>query len=198
MTHQLQALLKISAAEDLVSTVQGCMDHNRECQRLFYDKYFGFALKVAYRYVGDYSTATGLTNEVMLRIFHSFSGFGAYARLSLEYGIKRWIKDRLIHAAVKWVNSRVGDVLAAMDLAKDYADINAPTAAEDLADAKLSPTLMIRLLSLPASHRLIFNLNVIDGFSAAEAARLCDMRLAVVMRYLSEAHSMLRNNNLHE
>ena len=69
-------------------------------------------------------------------------------------------------------------------------------AAEDTSDAQLYWILMMRLVSLPLSHRMVFNLNVIDGYSLLEVTRLCGRGLEVVKHYLSEARLMLRESDL--
>ena len=72
------------------------------------------------------------------------------------------------------------------------ADIWAPATVVGMADAQLHRILITRLVSLPLSHRLVFNLFVIDGYPTGEVARLSGMRVKRVERYLSEARSMLR------
>jgi RNA polymerase sigma factor (sigma-70 family) len=196
MIIQLQTSLQAAPAEDLVSLIQGCMRYDRESQHLLYSQYYGFALKVVYRYVGDYSAAIRLTNEAMMEVFRSFSGFKALEHMALECSFGRWMKDALIQAVVGWSRSRDwGEVPAAAPVHAD-ADIWAPAAAEDVADAQLYRILMTRLVSLPLSHRLVFNLRVIDGYPAGEVARLSGMRVKRVERYFSEAHSMLRDSTL--
>jgi len=196
MITQLQTPLQAAPAENLVSLIQGCRRQDRESQRLLYSQYYGFALKVVYRYLGDYSAAIRLTNETMIKVFRSFSGFKAREHMTLECSFGRWLKDAFIQAVVAWSRSRDwGEVPAAAPVLA-IADIWAPAAAEDVADARLYRILMTRLVSLPLPHRLVFNLHAIDGYPAGDVARLSGMRVKRVERYLSEARSMLRDSTL--
>jgi DNA-directed RNA polymerase specialized sigma24 family protein len=72
------------------------------------------------------------------------------------------------------------------------ADVWAPAVVRDSPDTQLYRNLISRLVSLPLSHRLIFNLCVIDRYPAGKVARLSDMGVKRVQRKLSEARSMLR------
>src|SRR5258705_11722914 len=105
MITQLQSSLQASPAKDLASLIKGCMRQDRESQRLLYLQYYGFALKVVYRYVGDYAAAIRLTNEAMVEVFRSFSGFKAPEDMALEYSFGRWMKDAFIQAVIGWSRS---------------------------------------------------------------------------------------------
>jgi RNA polymerase sigma factor (sigma-70 family) len=191
MIQQTQPLPETATAENLYSLIQGCIRQNRECQRILYTKYYGFSLKLVYRYVGDYSTAVWLTNESFLKVFRSFSRFKGKQHFSLESSLDRWIKEVLIQSVVAWSRSRDRDDATPANVSQVDADLCAPTATEDMAETQWCRMLMMWLVSLPLFHRLVFNLAVIDGYSTFEVTRLCGMRLKVVKRYLAEARLML-------
>jgi DNA-directed RNA polymerase specialized sigma24 family protein len=191
MAYRLRSLLKRATSKDFHSLLQGCIKHDRECQRLLYTKYYGFALKVIYRYVGEYSTAVRMTNESFLEVFHSLSGFRIQERSFSESSFNDWIKNMLIQSVVMWSHSQDWDGVTVATLTHSDAAICLSTAGEDMPDAQLWWILMTRLLSLPLSHRMIFNLNVIDGYSIAEVTRLCGIRPKVAERYLHEARLTL-------
>jgi len=196
MIAQLQTPLQDAPAGDLVSLIQGCMRQDRESQRLLYSQYYGFALKVVYRYMGDYAAAIRLTNEVMIKIFRSISGFKVLGLMALKSSFGRWLKHAFIQAVVGWSRSQEWNEMTATALVHTDSDIWAPATAEDVENVQLYRILMTRLVSLPLSHRLVFNLHVIDGYPAGEVARLAGMRVKKVDRYLSEARSMLRDTTL--
>src|SRR5882757_9905697 len=92
MSTRLQTSAQVAPAEDLGSLIEGCKRQDRESQRLLYLQYYGFALKIVYRYVADYSASVRLTNETMIKIFRSFSGFKALKHMTLESSFGRWMK----------------------------------------------------------------------------------------------------------
>ena len=96
MSTRLQTSAQVAPAEDLGSLIEGCKRQDRESQRLLYSLYYGFALKIVYRYAGDYSAAIRLTNEAMVEVFRSFSGFRAPEDMALEYafGLDPWVNDK--------------------------------------------------------------------------------------------------------
>jgi RNA polymerase sigma factor (sigma-70 family) len=193
---QQHGLQQDAPTEDLVLLIQGCMRQDRECQRLFYLKYYGFALKIVYRYMADYPAAIRLTNEVMIKIFRSFSGFKRLEHIALKDSFGRWVKDAFIQAVVGWSRSQERGEVQAPVPDHTEADIWDMAAADDVADAQSYRTLISRLLSLPLSHRLIFNLCVIDGYTADEVAGISGMRVERAERYLSEARTMLRDSTV--
>ena len=194
MITDIQSSVQVAPVKDLDSLIQGCKRHGRESQRLLYLQYYGFGLKVIYRYAADYSTAIRLTNETMIKIFRSFSSFKAMKHMTLEYSFGRWMKDAFIRAVVVWSRTRVRSEVHSPTPVHTDADIWAPPSAEDMPDTQLYRILITRLVSLPLYHRLIFNLYVIDKYSAGEVVRLSGMRIKSVERYLSEARSILRGS----
>jgi DNA-directed RNA polymerase specialized sigma24 family protein len=196
MNTRLQTTMQIAPAEDLDSLIQGCKRQDRESQRLLYLQYYGFALKIVYRYVADYSAAIRLTNETMLKVFRSFSDFKVLKHMNLEISFGCWMKDIFIRAVVRWsLTPDRGKVPGVTTIHTDW-DVWAPAAADDLPDTELYRILISQLGSLPLCHRIIFNLCVIDRYPASEVARLSDMKLNKVERKLSEARSMLGYSTL--
>jgi hypothetical protein len=59
----------------LLQIVQGCHKYDRRSQRLFYERYYGYALRISFRYVDAYEEATQQTTDMLLIIFRNFSGF---------------------------------------------------------------------------------------------------------------------------
>src|SRR5882762_1113710 len=137
MIIRLQTSVQAAPAEDLDSLIQGCKRQDRESQRLLYLQYYGFALKIVYRYVADYSAAIRLTNETMIKVFRSFSGFTALKHMTLESSFGCWMKDAFIRAVVRWSLSQDGGEVPAVTAVHTDADIWAPAAAEDLPDTQL-------------------------------------------------------------
>ena len=192
MITRLQTSVKVAPGEDLCSLIRGCKRQDRESQRLIYMQYYEFALKIVYRYVADYSEAIRLTNETMIMVFRSFSGFKGAKHMTLENSFGRWMKDAFIQAVVRWSLSLDRGEVPAVTMVHTDADVWAPAVAGDSPDTQLYRILISRLVSLPLSHRLIFNLCVIDRYPAGKVARLSDMGVKRVQRKLSEARSMLR------
>jgi len=196
MSTRLQTSAQVAPAEDLGSLIEGCKRQDRESQRLLYLQYYGFALKIVYRYVADYSASVLLTNETMIKIFRSFSGFKALKHMTLESSFGRWMKDAFILAIVRWSLSPDRSEVPTVTMVHTDADVWAPVVAEGFPDTQLYRILISQLESLPLSHRIIFNLCVIDRYPAGEVARLSGMRVNRVERKLSEARSMLGYSTL--
>ena len=61
--------------QNLLQIIEGCHRHNRQSQRSFYERYYAYSLRIAFRYLDSYEEAVELTNDTFLQIFRNFSHF---------------------------------------------------------------------------------------------------------------------------
>jgi hypothetical protein len=66
--NQLSNLL-FNRMDRLLQIVQGCHKYDRRSQRLFYERYYGYALRISFRYLDSYEEATQLTKRYVSNHF---------------------------------------------------------------------------------------------------------------------------------
>ncbi len=74
--------------EGLHSIMEGCLTNNQRCQKQLYERYYGYALKIVFRYIYRYEKATDVVNDGFVKIFRSFEKFECAEKEHLE---KTWM-----------------------------------------------------------------------------------------------------------
>lgn len=174
--------------------------------RKLYERHYAFALRLAFRYLGDYEEARTAVYDTWHRLFNSrgrrIAGVGAAV-------FREHLQRELVEVVVAPMRQREPAGRRGMAEADGSGGSAATTAAgadiwdmpfggRERAEAEGYRSLILQLIGLPPSLRLIFNLRVIDGYSSAEAAILLGIETTAVESQLSCARSILRGkiNNI--
>ena len=173
----------------LLQIVQGCHKNDRRSQRLFYERYYGYALRISFRYMDSYEEARQLTNDMFLTIFRNFSGFKHDYNKNVDFALREWIKSKIIEAVIH-------DFKARADLRKP-AHVPAtltPFRKEQLPLFPETPELYAELITsireLPPVLRAVFNLYVIDRYPQIEIAKMVGIRLETAEAYIQVARQI--------
>jgi RNA polymerase sigma-70 factor (ECF subfamily) len=70
--------------KELQTIVKGCAENDARCQKILYEKYLSYALKIAFRYVGSYQNAADAANDAFIRIFKGITKFEIKNKEDLE------------------------------------------------------------------------------------------------------------------
>jgi DNA-directed RNA polymerase specialized sigma24 family protein len=179
--------------DDLPSVIEGCLKRDRGSQRLLYYRYYGWALRIVYRYIGSYEHSRDVVHESFARLFHSFEQLLQKEETGTEVMLLCRMRDRFVRSAVRWVQTHSGpsSELEGYNTVQpdDWAD---PGPTDNPAETAFHRELMIRLVTLPGKLRLVFNLRVIDGYAPSQVTGLLDIPERRLEKYLSQARSLLR------
>ena len=173
----------------LLQIVQGCHKNDRRSQRLFYERYYGYALRISFRYMDSYEEARQLTNDMFLTIFRNFSGFKHEFKKNVDFALREWIKSKMIEAVMH-------DFKARADL-REPARVPAalvPFRKERLPLFPETPALYGELITgireLPPVLGAVFNLYVIDRYPQIEIAKMVGIRLETAEAYIQVARQI--------
>lgn len=173
----------------LLQIVKGCHKYDRRSQRLFYERYYGYALRISFRYMDTYEQARQLTNDMFLTIFRNFSGFKHDCKKNVDFALKEWIKAKMIEAVMH-------DFKARAELRKPT---HVPATLTPFPKARLplfpeTPALYGELITnireLPSVLRAVFNLYVIDRYPQIEIAKMVGIRLETTETYIQVARQI--------
>jgi|HubBroStandDraft_2_1064218.scaffolds.fasta_scaffold54372_1 RNA polymerase sigma factor (sigma-70 family) len=169
--------------------VQGCHKYDRRSQRLFYERYYEYTLRISFRYMDSYEEATQLTNSMFLTIFRNFNGFKHDYKKNVDFALGEWIKSKTIEAVMHDFKMR--------------ADLREPAHApatltlfrkERLPLYRETPALYGELITcireLPPVLRAVFNLYVIDRYPQIEIAKMVGIRLETAEAYIRVARQI--------
>jgi RNA polymerase sigma factor (sigma-70 family) len=179
--------------DDLPSVIEGCLRRDRGSQRLLYQGYYDWALRIVYRYIGSYEHSRDVVHESFARLFHSFEQLLQKEEAGTEAMLLYWMRDRFVRSAVRWVQTHSGpNGKLEGDNKVQPGDWTDRGLTDNPVEAAFYREIMIRLVTLPGKLRLVFNLCVIDGYAPAQVAGLLGITERRLAKYLSQARSLLR------
>jgi len=61
--------------ENITCIIKGCIDKDHKCQKIIYEHYRGYALKIVFRYIYRYEQAVDIVNDGFIKMFNHFDKF---------------------------------------------------------------------------------------------------------------------------
>ncbi|MBN8838391.1 MAG: sigma-70 family RNA polymerase sigma factor [Sphingobacteriia bacterium] len=161
--------------------IKGCIRQEQSCQRMLFEQFAGKFMTVCLRYANDAMEAEDMLQDGFVRIFnnmHQFKFEGSFEgwmrRIMVNVCLKQLQKKKLHFAEMK----DTGSTAPALD-ASAYAHLG----EEDL----------LKLINaLPDGYRIVFNLNVIEGYSHEEIAKELNIQPSTSRSQLVKARKMLQ------
>lgn len=175
--------------ENITEIIKGCIKNDQRYQRVIYEQYRGFALKIAFRYIYTYDKATDVVNDSFVKIFNHFNSFRLGSEEENEKILIGWLKKIIINTAIDYLRKKqmlpeIGGIPErAFEITDSYYNADQVALYNDL---------MILVKQLPPTNRVVFNLYVIDGYSHAEIADLVNINIGTSKSHLSRARAALQ------
>lgn len=175
--------------EPLHTIINGCIQNNPRDQKYLYEKYYGYCLKIVFRYVYHYEKAVDVVNDGFVKVFRNFFGFKFKNEESLEMMLMGWMKTIMINTAIDHLRKHnflpeIGDISETMWMHEDKSQ------ASD--QALLFKELVKEIKNLPPAYRAVFNMYVIDGLTHQEIAGLLGISVGTSKSNLSKARTILQ------
>lgn len=140
--------------------VLGCLKNNRLHQRELYELFYGYGLKIAFRYAQNREEATEILNDTFLKVFNKIHQYDT------TQPFKAWFRCVLIHAAIDY--HRVHHKLP--KLIELEANHYLESEELPLPMLTLDENMLPLLQALPPQYRLVFNLYVMEEYDHKEIA----------------------------
>jgi RNA polymerase sigma factor (sigma-70 family) len=156
-----------------------------------YEQYYGYALKIVFRYVYRYDKAVDVVNDGFVKIFRNMSRFVTDDYEHLEQRFMGWLKKIMINCSIDELrrNSMIAEIGGIPEHVWEVAD------RSHSADQSLLYKELISLVKkLPPAYRAVFNMVVIDGMTHHEVASLLDISVGTSKSNLSRARVLLQKN----
>ena len=175
--------------ESLHTIINGCVQNNSRDQKCLYEKYYGYCLKIVFRYVYRYDKAVDVVNDGFVKIFRSFSKFEYKNNESLEMMLMGWMRTIMINTAIDQLRKNnflpeIGDISETIWMHEDKSQASDRTL--------LYKELVKEIKKLPPSYRTVFNMYVIDGLTHQEIANLLGISVGTSKSNLSKARVILQ------
>ncbi len=174
-----------------MTMIKGCIAGDHKYQKIFYDQYRGYALKIVFRYIYRYERAVDVAHDGFVKLFSAFSKFKAGK--DEDYGkiVMGWMKRIMINASIDEL--RRGNMLPEIGGIPDHI-WEIPDNSQDADQQILFKDLIILIKELPPAYRTVFNLYVIDGYTHSEIADLMNIAIGTSKSNLSKARVLLQKS----
>jgi RNA polymerase sigma-70 factor (ECF subfamily) len=165
--------------------IKGCIKQESACQRLLFEQYAGKMMTVCLRYAHDSMEAEDMLQEGFIRVFNYIDQF------KFEGSFEGWIRRVVVNTALKHLQKK-------RLVFTEINDNNQQTPKlESYAYSNLGEEELMKLINqLPTGYRTIFNLNIIEGYSHEEIAKMLDIQPSTSRSQLVKARKMLQNQIL--
>ena len=161
--------------------IKGCIRQNPSCQRMLFEKHAPKMMGVCLRYANDTMEAEDIMQEGFIKVFQYLHQF------KFEGSFEGWLRRIIVNTAIRHLEKKK---IHFKDIDKNGSE--APQLAP-YAYAHLGQDDLLKLISqLPEGYRLVFNLNVIEGYSHDEIANMLKIQPGTSRSQLVKARKMLQ------
>ena len=169
--------------------LEGCMQNNNKACKHLYERYYGYSLKIVFRYIYRYDKAVDVVNDGFVKVFTKLDKFHYESSQNVEMIFMGWLKTVMINTAIDKL--RKDSFLPEIGMTNE--DIWVADKLQSADQALLYKELINEIKKLPPGYRIVFNMYVLDGFTHQEIANQLKISVGTSKSNLSKAKSLLRN-----
>jgi RNA polymerase sigma factor (sigma-70 family) len=165
--------------------IQGCIREDRNSQYYLFNKYAGMMKSTALRIVKTDAEAEDILQEAFIRVFDNLAKFEG--RSSLQ----SWIRKIVVNESLKHIKkSMIKNEISGLEVLPD--GVSMPEVFNTLNEEQL----MQLVYNLPDGYRIVFSLNVIEGYSHAEIGEMLGIQEVTSRSQLMKARILLQKEIL--
>ncbi len=169
--------------------IAGCLEKNHRDQKDLYERYYGYCLKIVFRYIFRYDKAADVVNDGFVKIFGKLHTFQYEQSGKVEMILMGWMRTIMINTAI--------DRLRKDNFMPEIGMLNEGVWIEDRSQSAdqsvLYKDLIQEIKKLPPTYRIVFNMYVIDGFTHQEIANQLNIAVGTSKSNLSKARGILKS-----
>ncbi len=175
--------------QNLQETIAACVRNQPREQKLLYEHYYGYCLKIVFRYIYHYDKAADTVNDGFVKIFCNLHKFRTGIPQDEEMMLMGWMRRIMINTAVDYLRKNnympeIGELSEAVWQPEDKS--------QRPDQALLYKELILQVKKLPPGYRVVFNMYVIDGLTHAEIADQLGISTGTSKSNLFKARAILQ------
>lgn len=176
--------------ENIGQIINGCIGKEAKFQRLFYDRYRGFASRVVFRYIYRYEKAVDVVTDGFIKAFNYFDHFQKQDGEDLEKLVMGWLKRIMVNCAIDELrkSNMLPEIGGIPEHVWEISDKN-----NDADQLVLYKDLVSLIKELPPNYRVVFNLYVLDGCNHSQIADILRISVSTSRSSLTRAKTLLQN-----
>jgi RNA polymerase sigma-70 factor (ECF subfamily) len=173
--------------DDTESVIKACLSGNSSAERLLLKKHLSFAKVVSYKYAANAQEAEEIVNDSFLKMFTNLEKYDPVKPF------KAWLHTIITRTAIDYYRKNLKfnkDVsLDDYDVAQIGSDVISKISADEI----------LKLVQqLTPACRMVFTLNVLDGYTHKEIAKMLGVKEGTSKSNLQDARKklqiMIKNN----
>ncbi len=162
--------------------IRGCLKEDVKCQRLLFEQYAGKMMTVCLRYANDQMEAEDMMQEAFMKVFKYLHQF------KFEGSFEGWIRRIVVNNALKNLQKKKVRFTEISNTSEEAPQL------EPFAYSNMGEDDLMKLINqLPEGYRMVFNLNVIEGFSHEEISAMLNIQASTSRSQLVKARKMLQH-----
>jgi RNA polymerase sigma-70 factor (ECF subfamily) len=175
--------------ENLHHIITACIKNDAKSQRQLYGHYYGYALKIVFRYIYRYDKAVDVVNDGFVKLFKNFEKFKCEDDEHIERVLMGWIRRIMINTSIDEL--RRNNMMPEIGGMPDHV-WEQPDKSEGADQKLLYKELIAQVKRLPPAYRAVFNMFVIDGLIHHEVADALGISVGTSKSNLSKARALLQ------
>ena len=161
--------------------IQGCKNKREDCQKLLFDRYSGKMMSVCTRYAKDRQQAQDILQEGFIKVFSYVKQYRG------EGSFEGWLRRVFVSVAAREI-SKNKIMFSEIDIGNLKDHSVDPEVVSKMSEDEIH--MLIR--TLPEGYRMVFNLNVIEGYTHEEIARMLGIQSSTSRVQLMKAKKHLQ------
>jgi RNA polymerase sigma factor (sigma-70 family) len=167
--------------------INGCVRQETIFQKKLFDKMAGKMFTICLRYANDVMEAEDILQEGFIKVFNNIHQF------KFEGSFEGWVRRIIVNCALKYLQKKK----IIFNELKEEIYVNEVTYS--YAYSNLGEEEILKLINqLPTGYRIVFNLNVIEGYSHEEIAQMLNIQPSTSRSQLVKARKMLQQKIIHQ
>jgi len=183
LLHIIQPL-KMSDSDKPISEeiiLNGCRQNDRRSQELLYRQFHRQMLSLCFRYTKNQEDAVEVMQNGFLKVFKNIGSYD-----TSKSSLFTWIHTIMVRTAIDFIRSNTRSIVSI-----DWDDDTEPSIDPEVLTQKSADEILRFLKRLPTITALVFNLNVIEGYSHKEIAEMLKLSEGTSRWHLCEAKKIL-------
>ena len=173
----------------MLTIISGCKGNNHKYQKIIYEKYRAYALKIVFRYIYNYEDALEVTNDGFVKFFVNIDKFRWENEADIDRLLTGWIKKIMVNTSIDLLRKKM--LLPEIGGIPDYVwDIKDKSSAAD--QVMIYKDLIILVKKLPPAYRIVFNMHIIDGYTHMEIAEILEIPVGTSKSNLLRAKALMK------
>ncbi|MCF8234680.1 MAG: sigma-70 family RNA polymerase sigma factor [Bacteroidales bacterium] len=162
--------------------IKRCLKNDKKAQEELYTRFAPKMFGVCLRFARSSMEAEDIMQEGFIKVFTHLKDYRN------EGSFEGWIRRTIVNTAINFYRKNLK-----LNQEMDIADIEVPNSQEVSAIEKLSAEELLDCINeLPDGYRVIFNLNVTEGYTHKEIGKLLDISENTSKSQLSRARQTLQ------